>query len=196
MDRRRDAERWGMKRALPLWLAAVTPAALAGHGLAYALSGRSVADGHHAWMAAAVECSLACLIALGGALLGSALLRSGILMHTPAERSWIALWPRLAVLQLALFAGMERAEGSHAGLFGCLVQVLTALAAAYVLYLFGQLLARCGEADPIGRYFARARGTVTSFVSRRPPASAYALAVRAGTSRFQRPPPASPPIFI
>jgi hypothetical protein len=148
-------------------------------------------------MAAAVECSLALLIAVSGALLGSALLRAGVLMHTPAERSWIALWPRLALLQLALFTGMERAEGSHAGIFGCLIQLLTALAAAYVLYLFARLLARCHQAgDTAGSYLGRALRAITSFVSRRPAVAAHTLAVRAGTARFQRPPPSWPPIFI
>lgn len=186
-----------MKRALPLWLAAAMPAALAGHGLAYALTGRSAADGHHAWMAAALECSLAVLIAMGCVLLGSALLRAGVLMHTPAERSWIALWPRLAVLQLAIFTAMERAEGSHAGILACVIQLVMALAAAYVLYLFGRLLARCRHAGEVAsRYLERALLSVTSFISRRPATCAHALAVRAGTSRFQRPPPVSPPIFI
>jgi hypothetical protein len=179
-----------LKRALPLWLAAVVPATLAGHALAYALSGRSAADGHHAWMAPALECSLALLFAICSALLGTALLKAGILMHTAAERSWIALWPRLAVVQLALFIVMERAEGAHAGTFGCIMQILTALLAAYVLNLFARLLACCVKSTvAVSRYLERALHTVTSFVSRRPAPAAYALAVRAGRARFQRPPP-------
>jgi hypothetical protein len=145
-------------------------------------------------MAPALECSLALLFAICSTLLGSALLRAGVLMHTAAERSWIALWPRLAVLQLALFALMEHAEGTHAGILGCLVQLLTAFAAAYVLCLFARLLARCRQGADASRYLERALRAVTSFVSRRPAPIAYALAVRAGTSRFQRPPPATPPL--
>lgn len=184
-----------MKRALPLWLAAVVPAALAGHGLTYAVMGRTTADGHHAWVGAALEYSVVLLLSLCSGLAGSSLLRAGVLIHTSAERSWLSLWPRLALLQLGLFAAMERAEGSHAGLLGCLIQILTALVAAYLLYLFGQLLVRCRmTGETLSGYLNRALPAVTSFVSRRPQPVAHALAVRAGTARFQRPPPS--PIFI
>ena len=185
-----------MKRALPLWLAAVVPAALAGHGLTYALMGRSSADGHHAWVAAALEYSLVLLLSICSTMLGSTLLRAGVLIHTSAERSWLSLWPRLALLQLALFAGMERAEGTHAGLLGCAIQILTALVAAYLLYLFGQLLVRCGmTGETLSHYHKRALPAIFSFVSRRREPIAHVLAVRAGTARFQRPPPPAP-IFI
>ena len=185
-----------VKRALPLWLAAAVPAALAGHGLTYALMGRTTADGHHAWVGAALEYSLVLLLSLCSAALGSTLLRAGVLIHTSAERSWVSLWPRLAFVQMALFAGMERAEGTHVGVLGCAIQILTALVAAYLLYLFGRLLVRCrisGEA--LSGYLKREYPALTSFISRRPGAIAHPLAVRAGTARFQRPPPATP-VFI
>lgn len=179
-----------MKRALPLWLAAVVPATLAGHALAYALSGRSAADGHHAWMAPALELSVALLLACCMALAVDALLRSGMFAHTAAERSWIALWPRLSIAQLVLFVAIEYSEGTHASLLGCAVQIFVALITAYILYAFAHLLVRCAQCtQAASRYLERMLRPVTSFVSRRPAPVAYALAVRAGSSRFQRPPP-------
>lgn len=179
-----------MKPALPLWLAAVVPATLAGHGLAYALSGRSAADGHHAWMAPVLEISLGLLIAACMVLAADALMRAGVFAHTAAERSWLALWPRLALAQLALFGTIEQLEGTHAGMFGCAVQIFVALVTAYVLYAFAHLLARYARnSEAASRFLQRVLQSVTSFVSRRPAAISYALAVHAGHSRFQRPPP-------
>lgn len=179
-----------MKRPLPVWIAAVVPATLVGHGLAYALAGRSGADAHHAWVAPALECSLAVMAALCFALLGGALLRAGVLVHTAAERSTIELWPRLAVVQLVMFSVMERLEGGHAGVAGSLVQVLVALYVAYVLSLFSRLLVRCiAQAHAASAYLDRLLDGAALFVSRRPLCVAHELAVRAGTARFQRPPP-------
>jgi hypothetical protein len=179
-----------MKRALPLWLAAVVPATLAGHGLTYAVTGQNAGDGHHAWMAPALEVSIALLIAACLALALDALLRVGVFTHTSAERSWLALWPRLSVAQLALFAAVEHAEGANAGLVGCAVQIFIALVVAYMLYAFAQLLVRCARGtEAASRYLERVLRTVTSFVSRRPAPVAYALAIHAGRARFQRPPP-------
>lgn len=179
-----------MKRALPVWLAAVLPATLAGHGLAYALTGRSAAGAEHSWMAPALEISLALLAAICAALIGGTLCRAGILKRTRAERSLIALWPRLAASQLLLFALIERAEGTSAGISGSLVQILVALAAAWLLCLFARVLARCrARSQEAGAYLERMFSARFSFVSRRPAAPAYALAVRAGRARFQRPPP-------
>lgn len=186
-----------MKRALPLWLAALVPATLVGHGLAYAITGRSIADTHHAWLAPVMECSLAALFAICTLLLGSTLIRAGVLVHTNVERSWVALWPRLAVLQLALFMAMERAEGTHAGVVGCLVQLLVAFAVAYTLALFARILLHCSKAvEAASRYLERALHPIVSFVSRRPSPVAYALAVHAGASRFQRPPPSASASFF
>lgn len=179
-----------MKRPLPVWIAAVVPATLVGHGLAYALAGRSGADGHHAWVAPALECSLAVLAALCCALLAGALLKAGVLAHTAAERSTIELWPRLAIVQLVMFSVMERLEGGHAEILGSLVQVLVALCVAYVLSLFSRLLVRCiAKAHAASHYLQRLLDGGTRFVSRRPSCVAHELAVRAGTARFQRPPP-------
>ena len=179
-----------VKRPLPLWLAAVVPATLAGHGLAYALTGRSAADGHHAWMLPALECSLALLAAVCLICARESLLKARILMHTAAERSGIALWPRLALSQIVLFSVMERAEGGHAGALGVLMQMIVALFVAYVLSLFARLLIACAQSAHLAsRYLQRLLQSVSSCVSRRPAPIAYALAVHAGTSRFQRPPP-------
>lgn len=179
-----------MKRALPLWLAAVVPATLVGHGFAYALAGRSSSDAQHAWVAPALECSLALLAALSCALLAGALLKAGVLVHTAAERSLFELWPRLAVAQLVMFTVMEHVEGTHASLLGCVIQALVALCVAYVLSLFSRLLVRCiARARATTRYLQRLLGAATLFVSRQPYCTAHALAVRAGSARFQRPPP-------
>lgn len=166
------------------------PATLVGHGLAYALAGRSAADAQHAWVAPALECSVALLAALCCALMAGALLKAGVLVHTAAERSVIELWPRLAVAQLVMFSLMERMEGTHAALTGSLVQVLVALCVAYVLSLFSRLLARCiAGADAASHYLQRLLEPKARFISRRSYSVAYALSVRAGTARFQRPPP-------
>ncbi|HKU66394.1 MAG TPA: hypothetical protein VJP85_01315 [Candidatus Baltobacteraceae bacterium] len=180
-----------MKRPLPLWIAAVVPATLVGHGLAYAIAGRSAADAAHSWVAPALECSLALLAALCCALLSGALLKAGIMVHTAAERSTLELWPRLAIAQLAIFAAMERAEGGHAGITGCIVQAAVALAVAYVLSLFSRLLVRCiAGAQAACEYLKRLAASVCAiFVVREPLCVAHALAVRAGSARFQRPPP-------
>lgn len=179
-----------MKRALPVWLAAVLPATLAGHGLAYAITGRSAAGAEHAWMAPAMEISLALLFAICTALIGGTLCRAGILKRTRAERSLIVLWPRLAVAQLLLFTLIERTEGARAGFTGSLVQILVAFLAAWLLCLFARVLARCrARSREAGAYLERMLCASTSFVSRRPAPMAYALAVRAGRARFQRPPP-------
>jgi hypothetical protein len=180
-----------VRRPLPLWIAAVVPAALVGHGFAYAIAGRSTSDPQHAWLAPALECSLAVLAALCCALVSAALLRAGVMVHTAAERSTMELWPRLALAQLALFSAMEHAEGTHAGVAGCIVQILVALAVAYVLALFSQLLVRCiASAEAACEYLERLADAATSiFVVREPQCVAHGLAVRAGTARFQRPPP-------
>jgi hypothetical protein len=141
-------------------------------------------------MAPALEVSIALLLAACTALTVEALLRAGVFAHTAAERSWLALWPRLSVAQLALFATIEHLEGANAGVVGCLIQVLVALVTAYMLYAFAHLLVQCARStQAVCRYLERMLRTVTSFVSRRPAFVAYALAVHAGPSRFQRPPP-------
>lgn len=180
-----------MKRPLPLWIAAVVPATLVGHGLAYALAGRSMSDAHHAWVAPALECSLALLAALCCALVSGALLKAGIMVHTAAERSTIELWPRLALMQLLIFSLMERAEGTHAGAAGCAIQLVIALAVAYVLSLFSRLLVRCiAGAQQASQYLERlTQAPASFFISLQPLCVAHALAVRAGSARFKRPPP-------
>jgi hypothetical protein len=124
------------------------------------------------------------------ALLADALLKAGVLAHTAAERSTLELWPRLAFLQLTLFAAMERLEGTQPGVIGFLVQIAVALCVAYVLALFSRLLVRCiARAQAASRYLQRLLECGALFVSRRPLSIAHALAVRAGIARFQRPPP-------
>lgn len=176
--------------SLPLWIAAVLPAALVGHGIAYAWIGASAADSAHAWVTPTLECSVALLVALCCGLLASALLRVGILAHTATERSVAGLMPRLCLAQLAVFIVMEQAEGSHASLLGCLVQVLVALVVAYGLALFSRLLVRCyAGACAASRYLERRLRTPSVFLAHRPLCIAHELAAHAGSARFQRPPP-------
>lgn len=176
---------------MPLWIAAVVPATLVGHGLAYALGGRSTADLHHSWVAPALECSLAVLIGLCCALVADALLKAGVLIHTAAERSTIELWPRLALAQVVLFSAMERLEGTHAGVLGCLTQIAVAFCVAYVLSLFSRLLVRCiVQAQAAWQYLQRLSDAPrVIFIDLHPQCVAQTLAVCAGSARFQRPPP-------
>jgi hypothetical protein len=137
-----------------------------------------------------LECSIALLAAILALCLAQSLLKARILVHTAAEKTCLALWPRLAIAQTLIFIAMERAEGRHAGLSGAAVQILVALAVSYVLSLFTRVLVACAQcAEHASRYLARLLQTVNTFVSRRPTGIAYALAVHAGTARFQRPPP-------
>jgi hypothetical protein len=179
-----------VKRPLPFWFAVVVPATLAGHALAYALTGQNAADGHHGWMVAAWEASTALMIAAALFLTGESLLRRHILIHTDTEQSLLALSIRLALSQIALFSAMEAAEGTHVGIIGVLVQLVVAVAAAYMLSLFARMLVECARATKnVSRYLQRLLQAISSFVSRRPAQIAYTLFVRAGTARFQRPPP-------
>jgi hypothetical protein len=179
-----------MKAPLPVWVVAALPATLLGHGLAYLAAGRTLADGHHAWLEPTFEVSGALLVALCLALAGSALVRARIIARVDVERSLNALWPRLAATQLALFALMERAEGTHVTLFSCAMQVAVALGAAFVLSLFARLLARCiHSAREASRYFERLFAEAASFIPRQPVWCADTLAVRIGFHRYVRPPP-------
>ena len=154
------------------------------------MTGRSAADAQHSWMVPALEISIALLFAICTALIGGTLCRAGILKRTRAERSLFALWPRLAAAQMLLFALIERGEGTAAHFSGFLVQILVALVAAWVLCLFARVIARCrAHSNEAGAVLERILAARTSFISRRPPQLAYALAVRAGRARFQRPPP-------
>jgi hypothetical protein len=96
----------------------------------------------------------------------------------------------MAFAQTALFAIIEGAEGTHVTLTGALVQVAVALLAAYVVSLFIRLLARCAlGSQAAGAYLQRLLDDGARYFSLRPESPAFALAVRAGASRFQRPPP-------
>lgn len=179
-----------MKRPLPVWIAAVVPATLVGHGLAYGIAGRSSADAQHAWVAPALECSVALLAALCCGLLAGALLKAGILIRTAVDRSALELWPRLAIAQLVMFCTMERLEGTHAGLLGCAVQIVVALVAAYLLALFSRLLVRCiAGARAASRYLQRLFACVSCYASPIVDCRMHALQACAGSARYKRPPP-------
>lgn len=181
-----------VKRPIAIWLAAVVPATLAGHAAAYALCACSAAERHHGWMMPVLEASLAMLIGTLLICAGTSLVRARILTRTRAERSVSGLWVRLAVCQTSLFTAIESAEGGHLDLRGILVQIGVALVAAYLLWLFAGLLEACAHiARAASSYLERLHAPVATYAPRCAYVHAHALAVRAGTSRFQRPPPAA-----
>lgn len=179
-----------MNRALPLWIAAIAPATIAGHAAAYALRGEAVTDPRHTWLQPTLEASLAVLAATCALLLGGTLVRAGVLAHTSTERHFNALVPRLIFAQTALFTIVECAEGTHPAVTGYLMQILTACVAALLLSVFARVLARCEIcALSISRYRERIFKAAGRYVRRRAVSIAYELSLRVGNARFQRPPP-------
>jgi hypothetical protein len=141
-------------------------------------------------MAPALESSLALLAFAVAASIGTALIRSGVFTDGPIDRSCWALWPRLAVAQAALFVFAERMEGSPVGFIGVAVQICIALIAAYVLSLFVHVVDACERlACDVSRYQQRTPSRLASLIPRCGTVPHFSLAVCAGTSRFQRPPP-------
>ncbi len=175
---------------LPLWLTAVLPGTIAGHAIAYASSGRTAAGGDHIWVVPAAEASVAILLTLSLTLIGGHLLRARVLAHTLAERSAMALWPRLAIAQVLLFAAVERAEGTMPSLLGFAVQLTVALCAAVLLAAFARVLAKCARnSEDASRYLQRLFTHASRFVHYEPPVPAHALAGPRTARRFARPPP-------
>jgi hypothetical protein len=163
---------------------------LVGHAAAYALSGWTMTDARHGWLAPTLECSLAVLLGICTLLLASTLLRWGIFKRTNVERSLLELWPRLALAQLVLFGATENLEGVHITLLGIVAQLVTALCAAYLLSLFSRLIVRCiAGADQAGRYLQRLLTEAVALAGREPAPRSVALFACAGHNRFQRPPP-------
>lgn len=163
---------------------------LAGHAAAYALTGQSQADGHHGYFVGFVLYSTV-LAALYAALaVTRALTGAGCI--APVHDSFAATWLKLCVAQVALFAVAERLESSYvAPLAGCIAQIVVAAAAAAIVVFFARFLSRCERAyrktEPYIRRLPAIEGGIR--IGRAPLASAFALSVRAGQSRFQRPPP-------
>lgn len=181
-----------MKRPFPVWLAAVAPATLAGHAAAYALCACSTADGRHGWIVPVLDVSLAFLCAALLFCAGESLIEARILAHTPAERSFVPLFWRLAACQTLLFLAMEQIEGAHIDFSGVLAQIAVALIAAYMLSLFARLLTACAAgALAASTYLQRILEPLASFASRCPRLRAYAPTVRFDCPQFQRPPPAA-----
>lgn len=174
---------------IPLWLAAVLPAALIAHGCAYALAGDSLANGAHAWVAPAAELSTALLLTLAGALAGGTLLRLPFFQAGCIERSASHLWPRLAIAQTLVYAIAEHAEGTHATIIGVVLQVVVAVLAACVLAVFARLLDAAGARMERALGYRRRLLAAASFAARTNTAPVFALAVASGHARFQRPPP-------
>jgi len=179
-----------VKLRLHVWTIAAVPAMLAGHAAAYALTGQSQADGHHGYFAGFVLYSTV-LAALYGALAVTRAL-TGMGCIAPVHHSFATTWFKLCVAQVALFALAESLESSYvAPLAGCVAQIVVAGVAAAIVAGFARFLSRCElayrTAEPyIRRLFAIESGIR---IGRAPLGLAFALSVRAGQSRFQRPPP-------
>ena len=179
-----------MIRPLPLWLAAVLPSMIVGHALAYAFGGRSAAANHHAWVLPVLEGSLALTLSVGMALMGGAFVRARVLAGHLVQRSLIELWPRLAVCQVLLFCGIERAEGTNPTVLGCVMQVLVALFAAYIISVFARVVAACSRnAEEAAEHLKRLFALPSIFLQRETSGSAFALLVPASSGRSLRAPP-------
>jgi len=179
-----------VSKRLPLWFAAVVPSMAAGHVAGYALSGVSAADGRHGWLSPALEIGAAALIGLGALIVASTLLRAGIFRRSKIESSVIALAPRLAASQLALFVAAETFEGRSITPAGVATQLVSAVLAAYTLSLFSKLIERCiASAGEAGSYLERLAAAAAAFALIDPAPRAVALFASAGNNRFQRPPP-------
>jgi hypothetical protein len=170
------------------WLLAAVPATLAGHGLAYLLTGQNQADGHHAYVVPALELSAALLFSFCAATLLRALSTPRL---STIGSSLVANAAKLALVQVALFAFIERIEGYAPSPIAYLVQIFVALLAALAIAHFTRLVRRCEHASlEAGEYLRRSKahaGRLSVRTARRSPARA--LTISTGTSRFQRPPP-------
>jgi peptidoglycan biosynthesis protein MviN/MurJ (putative lipid II flippase) len=137
------------------WILPATalPATLVGHALAYFLAGYSQADGHHGYFPRTLECSVALLAGLCLILVARALSRAD--QYTVRGSSVSATWIKLALMQTALFAMLERTEGYVPALAGCVAQVLVALCAAVALVYFARLLDHCERDAPRASSYLR-----------------------------------------
>ena len=179
-----------MARGLQIaWIAGVAACGtLLGHAVAYALEGRSLADGHHGYFRPMLEVVLAsallgCLLIVGRAITSQGLARVHALPSFPR------LWFIVASLQIAGFATVELLEGNAPDALGCGVEVLMALLVAVAIMLFCRVVERCAQTI---RYAYAQRLQSSGGSTRRLPLridAARSLAVCAGVSRFKRPPP-------
>jgi len=180
----------GMARGLQIaWVAGVAACGtLLGHAVAYALEGRSLADGHHGYFRPMLEVVLAsallrCLLIVRRAITSQALGRMHALPPFPR------LWFIVASLQIVGFVMIELLESNAPDALGCGVEVLMALLVAVTITLFCRVVERCAQT----MLYAYAQRLQSSGASpRRLPLqvdAARSLAVCAGVHRFKRPPP-------
>lgn len=178
-----------VKLRLHVWTIAAVPAMLAGHALAYALTGQNLADGHHGYYVGLVLYSTV-LAALYGALAVTRAL-TGAGCVAPVNDSFAATWLKLCLAQVSLFVIAEGLESYVPPLAGFIAQIAVAAIAAAIITIFAQFIERCErsyrDAAPyVRRRLERENGIR---IGRLPVGLAFALSVRAGQSRFQRPPP-------
>jgi hypothetical protein len=188
---REHRSRRPMARTLGIaWFAGiVTGGTLLGHAVAYALEGRSLADGHHGYFAPLADVAVASAL-LGCALVaGRAIASRGVRHHALALPRLPQLWVGVASLQVAGFAGLERLEGNAPNALGCGIEILIALFVAIAMTLFGRVVEQLAQSI-VSAYAPRLRAPC--FATGRSAATvdaARALAVRVGVRRFKRPPP-------
>lgn len=178
-----------MKRRF-FWFLAALPATLAGHSIGYWLAGHQQSDAHHAYFGPALEWSAVLLASYGAYILASALWGRGVWALRPSD-SIARTWIKLSLIQVALFALLERAEGYTPGASGFLAQIFVALIGAFAIAYFARVVRRCDRAGAQAlRYVRRlVRALQPIRVAFVPVAPAYALSVCAGRSQFSRPPP-------
>lgn len=178
-----------MTKAPPLWLAAVVPATLAGHGIAYALCACSSGE-HHSWFVPVLDFFAA--LFLGALILHvyEGLRQARVAMRVVTHDGFAALFLRLAVCQSALFVIIEHLEGARADMRGVIVQLALAVFVAYALRLFARLLTACvhaahAAAHYLQRIFAAPPCAYSSwFTPRNETPGSYVV-----PALFQRPPP-------
>lgn len=180
-----------VKRALPLWLLAALPSTLLGHWLAYAGVGRTLADGRHVYAVPSLEISGLALGLICAGLLAGAVIQAGFVNRVRLDAAGWNLWLRLAPVQVALFAIVERVEGYAPSLTGCVVQCALAAVVAVFLGLFARYFSRCVlQTEQACAYLRRLLVCPPlTLPGRKPLVAALALGACVGPVRFGRPPP-------
>jgi hypothetical protein len=171
------------------WAAGIVASGtLLGHIIAYALEGRSSADGHHAYFSPLLEVAVASAL-LGSALFAGRRIASRGLHRTHALPPLSRLWFIVASLQTAGFVALELLEGNTPDALGCIVQIFAALLVAVAMTLFCRILEHCAHIM-LCSYATRLRSSAGALTRRLPPVdAARTLTSRAGVRRFKRPPP-------
>jgi hypothetical protein len=171
------------------WAAGIVASGmLLGHIIAYALEGRSRADGHHAYFSPLLEVAVASAL-LGSGLFAGRKIGSRALHRVHALPPLSHLWFIVALLQTVGYVALELLEGNTPDALGCSVQIFVALLVAVAMTLFCRVIERCAQALSCSytRRLSSSTPALPSVIA--PVDGARALSVRAGIRRFKRPPP-------